>query len=83
MVITSFCAIKVNWPFFLLQFKRYLSKLRGKSLVYKKKRQELADLTAECGVLQRTEQILKQRHETLQQQLVSSWLQTKLNYGKC
>ncbi|XP_072271992.1 intraflagellar transport protein 81 homolog [Pyxicephalus adspersus] len=51
------------------EFKRYLSKLRGKSLVFKKKRQELADLTAECGVLQRTEQILKQRHESLQQHL--------------
>ncbi|XP_018412221.1 PREDICTED: intraflagellar transport protein 81 homolog [Nanorana parkeri] len=51
------------------EFKRYLSKLRGKSLVFKKKRQELADLTAECGVLQRTEQILKQRHDSLQQQL--------------
>ncbi|XP_077318116.1 intraflagellar transport protein 81 homolog [Lithobates pipiens] len=51
------------------EFKRYLSKLRGKSLVYKKKRQELADLAAECGVLQRTEQILKQRHDSFQQQL--------------
>lgn len=48
-----------------------MSKLRGKSLVFKKKRQELADLAAECGVLQRTEQILKQRHDSFQQQLVS------------
>ncbi|XP_053328825.1 intraflagellar transport protein 81 homolog [Spea bombifrons] len=51
------------------EFKRYVSKLRGKSSVFKKKRQELAELGAECGVLQRTEQILKQRHESVQQQL--------------
>ncbi|XP_068101352.1 intraflagellar transport protein 81 homolog isoform X2 [Hyperolius riggenbachi] len=51
------------------EFKRYVSKLRSKSLVFKKKRQELADFTAECGVLQRTEQILKQRLDNLQQQL--------------
>uniref|UniRef100_A0A4W3HE11 Intraflagellar transport protein 81 homolog n=1 Tax=Callorhinchus milii TaxID=7868 RepID=A0A4W3HE11_CALMI len=51
------------------EFKRYVSKLRGKSTVYKKKRQELAELRAEYGVLQRTEEILKQRHETVQQQL--------------
>ncbi|KAG9487743.1 hypothetical protein GDO78_007499 [Eleutherodactylus coqui] len=51
------------------EFKRYVSKLRGKSLVFKKKRQELAELTAEYGVLQRTEQLLKQRHDSMQQQL--------------
>ncbi|XP_073532399.1 intraflagellar transport protein 81 homolog isoform X1 [Phyllobates terribilis] len=51
------------------EFKRYVSKLRGKSLIFKKKRQELAELTAEYGVLQRTEQILKQRHDSMQQQL--------------
>ncbi|XP_070538822.1 intraflagellar transport protein 81 homolog [Ptychodera flava] len=42
-------------------FKRYVNKLRGKSTVYKKKRQELAELRAEYGVLSRTEEILKQR----------------------
>ncbi|XP_069070982.1 intraflagellar transport protein 81 homolog [Pleurodeles waltl] len=51
------------------EFKRYVSKLRGKSTVFKKKRQELAELKAEHGVLQRTEEILKQRHESVQQQL--------------
>ncbi|XP_072921718.1 intraflagellar transport protein 81 homolog [Hemitrygon akajei] len=51
------------------EFKRYVSKLRSKSTVYKKKRQELAELRAEYGVLQRTEEILKQRHEAMQQQL--------------
>uniref|UniRef100_A0A8C5P5T2 Intraflagellar transport protein 81 homolog n=1 Tax=Leptobrachium leishanense TaxID=445787 RepID=A0A8C5P5T2_9ANUR len=53
------------------EFKRYVSKLRGKSTVFKKKRQEMAELSAECGVLQRTEQILKQRHDSMQQQLQS------------
>ncbi|XP_069475660.1 intraflagellar transport protein 81 homolog [Ambystoma mexicanum] len=51
------------------EFKRYVNKLRGKSTVFKKKRQELAELRAEHGVLQRTEEILKQRHESVQQQL--------------
>ncbi|KAM4707425.1 intraflagellar transport protein 81 homolog [Discoglossus pictus] len=51
------------------EFKRYVSKLRGKSSVFKKKRQELAELSAEYGVLQRTEEILKQRHDSMQQQL--------------
>ncbi|OCU02076.1 intraflagellar transport protein 81 homolog isoform X1 [Xenopus laevis] len=51
------------------EFKHYVSKLRFKSSVYKKKRQELAELSAENGVLQRTEEILKQRHENIQQQL--------------
>ncbi|XP_069789418.1 intraflagellar transport protein 81 homolog isoform X1 [Narcine bancroftii] len=51
------------------EFKRYVSKLRSKNTVYKKKRQELTELRAEYGVLQRTEEILKQRHEAVQQQL--------------
>ncbi|MBN3309343.1 intraflagellar transport protein 81 homolog [Amia ocellicauda] len=53
------------------EFKRYVSKLRSKSTLYKKRRQEVAELRAEYGVLQRTEDILKQRHEALQQQLQS------------
>lgn len=40
--------------------------------MYKKKRQEIAELTAEYGVLQRTEEVLKERHETVQQKLVTS-----------
>ncbi|RMX60935.1 hypothetical protein pdam_00003457 [Pocillopora damicornis] len=50
-------------------FKRYVNKLRGKSTVYKKKRQELAELRAEYGVLARTEEILKGKDETFQHQL--------------
>ena len=38
--------------------------------MYKKKRQEIAELKAEYAVLQQTEDILKQRHEDIQQKLV-------------
>ncbi|CAJ1068326.1 intraflagellar transport protein 81 homolog [Xyrichtys novacula] len=51
------------------ELKRLVGKLRSKGTVYKKKRQEIAELKAEYGVLQRTEEILKQRHETVQQKL--------------
>ncbi|XP_054466972.1 intraflagellar transport protein 81 homolog [Anoplopoma fimbria] len=51
------------------ELKRLVVKLRSKGTVYKKQRQEIAELKAEYGVLQRTEEILKQRHETVQQKL--------------
>nr|XP_054771466.1 intraflagellar transport protein 81 homolog [Lytechinus pictus]XP_054771500.1 intraflagellar transport protein 81 homolog isoform X1 [Lytechinus pictus] len=51
------------------EFKRYVNKLRGKSTDYKRKRQELAELRAELGVLSRTEEILKQRDEQIQHRL--------------
>ncbi|KAA8578912.1 hypothetical protein FQN60_017515 [Etheostoma spectabile] len=51
------------------ELKRLVVKLRGKGTVVKKKRQEIAELKAEYGVLQRTEEILRQRHETVQQKL--------------
>ncbi|XP_034646945.1 intraflagellar transport protein 81 homolog isoform X2 [Trachemys scripta elegans] len=51
------------------EFKRYVNKLRSKNTFYKKKRQEIAEITAEYGILQRTEELLKQRHEAIQQQL--------------
>lgn len=51
------------------ELKRLVVKLRSKGTIYKKKRQEIAELKAEYGVLQRTEEILKQRHETVQQKL--------------
>ncbi|KAK7136207.1 hypothetical protein R3I94_014756 [Phoxinus phoxinus] len=53
------------------EFKRYVAKMRGKSSTYKKKRQEIAELKAEYGVLQRTEEILRERHTAGQQQLQS------------
>ncbi|XP_057212387.1 intraflagellar transport protein 81 homolog [Triplophysa rosa] len=53
------------------EFKRYVAKMRGKNSTYKKKRQEMAELNAEYGVLQRTEEILRERHTTGQQQLQS------------
>lgn len=53
------------------EVKRLVNKLRGKNVIFKKKRQVLTDLKREYGILQRTEEILKQRHETMQQQLQS------------
>ncbi|XP_059974611.1 intraflagellar transport protein 81 homolog isoform X3 [Mesoplodon densirostris] len=51
------------------QLKRYVSKLRSKSTVFKKKHQIIAEFKAEFGLLQRTEELLKQRHENIQHQL--------------
>nr|XP_026241829.1 intraflagellar transport protein 81 homolog isoform X3 [Urocitellus parryii] len=51
------------------EFKRYVSKLRSKSTVFKKKHQVIAEFKAECGLLQWTEELLKQRHENIQHQL--------------
>ncbi|CAO2629548.1 Intraflagellar transport protein 81 homolog [Lemmus lemmus] len=51
------------------EFKRYVSKLRSKSTVFKKKHQIIAEFKAEFGLLQRTEELLKQRQETIQHQL--------------
>ncbi|XP_059379171.1 intraflagellar transport protein 81 homolog isoform X1 [Carassius carassius] len=53
------------------EFKRYVAKMRGKSSAYKKKRQKIAELKVEYGVLQRTEEILRERHTAGQQQLQS------------
>ena len=54
----------------IFQFKRYVNKLRTKSTTYKKKRQELAELRAEAGVLSRTDEILKQKDEAINRRLV-------------
>lgn len=54
-----------------------MNKLRSKSTIYKKKRQELAELRAELGVLSRTEEILQQRHDNIDQQLVCGWVFVK------
>ncbi|XP_037338449.2 intraflagellar transport protein 81 homolog [Pungitius pungitius] len=51
------------------ELKRLVVKLRSKGTVYKKQRQEIAELKAEYGVLQRTEEILKQRHDAVQRKL--------------
>lgn len=51
------------------EMKRLVAKLRSKGTVYKKKRQEIADLKADYGVVQRTEELLKQRHDAVQQKL--------------
>ena len=49
------------------EFKRYVNKLRSKSNVYKKKKSDLADLKTEFGVLSRTEEILRQVTDLLNQ----------------
>lgn len=54
------------------KLKRLVGRLRSKGTVFKKRRQEIAELKAEYGVLQRTEEVLKQRHETVQQKLVNA-----------
>ncbi|KAJ3044268.1 Intraflagellar transport protein 81 [Rhizophlyctis rosea] len=51
------------------ELKRYVSELRGKSTVYKRKKTELSELTAEFGILQRTEEILKGRVKSLEDAL--------------
>uniref|UniRef100_A0A3P9HQG5 Intraflagellar transport protein 81 homolog n=1 Tax=Oryzias latipes TaxID=8090 RepID=A0A3P9HQG5_ORYLA len=51
------------------ELKRLVAKLRSKGTAYKKKRQELSELNAEYGVLQRTEEILRQKHEAVQEKL--------------
>ncbi|KFM67817.1 Intraflagellar transport protein 81-like protein, partial [Stegodyphus mimosarum] len=52
------------------EFKRYVNKLRGKSNIYKKKRQEMAELKTECGILSRTVDILQQKESALTKTLV-------------
>ncbi|XP_073079028.1 intraflagellar transport protein 81 homolog isoform X6 [Manis javanica] len=61
--------IKGKLSLYRQQFKQYVSKLRSKSTVFKKKHQIIAEFKAEFGVLQRTEELLKQRHENIQHQL--------------
>ncbi|CAN7996396.1 unnamed protein product [Ixodes hexagonus] len=50
-------------------FKKYVGALRGKSTTYKEKRQELAELRAETGVLARTAEILQQKQRDLTREL--------------
>ena len=50
--------------------------------MYKKKRQELAELRAEYGVLSRTEEILKQKNDNVRQNLVSTCLYVFLYRAK-
>ncbi|KAI8905563.1 hypothetical protein EDD86DRAFT_211793 [Gorgonomyces haynaldii] len=50
-------------------FKRYVSELRGKSTLYKRKKAELSGLMVENGILSRTVDILKQQHDELKAKL--------------
>ncbi|XP_050404861.1 intraflagellar transport protein 81 homolog [Patella vulgata] len=71
-------------------FKRYVNKLRSKSTFYKKKRQEVAELKAEVGTLQRTIEILQKKEDTVNAQLshvekkkgVSGYRETQDNLEK-
>jgi intraflagellar transport protein 81 len=51
------------------EFKRYVTKLRGRSSVYKRNRAELSALKAEAGVLTRTVEILRARDEAISRRL--------------
>uniref|UniRef100_A0A8C5G7Z0 Intraflagellar transport protein 81 homolog n=1 Tax=Gouania willdenowi TaxID=441366 RepID=A0A8C5G7Z0_GOUWI len=53
------------------ELNRLVVRLRSKSTAYKKKRQEIAEMKAEYGVLQWTEENLKEKHESVQQKLQS------------
>ncbi|CAL8251305.1 unnamed protein product [Boreogadus saida] len=53
------------------ELKRLVAKLRVKGSTHKKRRAELAELKAENGVLERTEEILRQRNQDVLQQLQS------------
>ncbi|TPX60824.1 hypothetical protein PhCBS80983_g01510 [Powellomyces hirtus] len=53
------------------EFKRYVAELRTKSTVYKRKKAELSALTAEFGVLQRTEEILASRQQGMEDSLTA------------
>lgn len=52
------------------EFKRYVTKLRGRSSLYKRNRAELSALKAEAGVLTRTTEILRARDEAILRGLV-------------
>ncbi|KAL2092766.1 hypothetical protein ACEWY4_012564 [Coilia grayii] len=53
------------------EFKRYVAKMRSKNVGYKKKKADLDSMRAEYGVLQRTEELLKHRHDAALEQLQS------------
>ncbi len=50
----------INYYVFI-QFQRYVNMLRSKSNSYKRKRQEINDMTAELQLLKRTEELLKEQ----------------------
>ncbi|KAI8590958.1 hypothetical protein BDZ88DRAFT_412911 [Geranomyces variabilis] len=53
------------------EFKRYVAELRTKSTVYKRKKAELSSLTAEFGVLQRSEEILRSKQQGMEDSLTA------------
>jgi hypothetical protein len=57
--------------FFNFKFKKYVIKLRSKTNTYKAKRKEIDELGAEFLTQKRTEEILKQKYNSVKDHLVS------------
>ncbi|KAJ3020677.1 Intraflagellar transport protein 81 [Thoreauomyces humboldtii] len=53
------------------EFKRYVAELRTKSTFYKQKKAELSAITAEFGILQRSEEILENRQHGMEESLTA------------
>ncbi|CAF1361925.1 unnamed protein product [Adineta ricciae] len=51
------------------EFQRYVNMLRSKGNAYKRKRQELNDMTAEIQLLKRTEELLKEQVEQIKSRM--------------
>ncbi|CAF0771495.1 unnamed protein product [Rotaria sordida] len=51
------------------EFQRYVNMLRSKSNTYKRKRQEINDMTAELQLLKRTEELLKEEVEQIKSRM--------------
>ncbi|UJR34150.1 hypothetical protein I4U23_021557 [Adineta vaga] len=51
------------------EFQRYVNMLRSKGNAYKRKRQELNDMTAELQLLKRTEEILKEQVDQIKSRM--------------
>ncbi|CAF1343758.1 unnamed protein product [Rotaria magnacalcarata] len=51
------------------EFQRYVNMLRSKSNAYKRKRQEINDMTAELQLLKRTEELLKEEVEQIKSRM--------------
>jgi intraflagellar transport protein 81 len=52
------------------EFQRYVNMLRSKSNSYKRKRQEINDMTAELQLLKRTEELLKEQVDQIKSRMV-------------
>lgn len=53
-------------------FQKYVSEIRGKSTIFKRKKQELDAFTLEWGILERTKEILSKKEQDLAEKLKSA-----------